>query len=92
MTDEAETQSLVVEMRQLRADFARIADTLQAMVRQRGGEALGTAEDAAHKLLEEARRRTEGLAREIEQKPVTTALGAFGLGVVLGALFSARRG
>ena len=40
MTVEADTQSLAAEMRQLRADFSRIADTLHEMLRQRSGHAL----------------------------------------------------
>lgn len=92
MTAETDTHSLMAEVHQLRADFARIADALHASVRRRGGEVLGSAEDAAQKIFDEARRRTDGLAREIEQKPIAAALGAFGVGLLLGALFSARRG
>ena len=91
MTTETHTEALVAEVRQLRADFSRIADVLHALVRQRGSEALGSAEDVAGKLFEEAQRRTNGLVHEIEQKPMTAALGAFGIGLLLGALFSARR-
>lgn len=92
MTGETETQPLAEEVRQLRADFSRIADALHEIIRRCGGEAAGNAEDVAQRLFEEVRRRKDGLAREIEQKPLTAALGAFGIGVVVGALFKARRG
>jgi ElaB/YqjD/DUF883 family membrane-anchored ribosome-binding protein len=91
MTTETDTQSLVAEVKQLRADFSRIADVLHTIVRQRGSEVLGSAEDVAGKLFEEAQRRTNGLVHEIEQKPMTAALGTFSIGMLLGALFSARR-
>jgi hypothetical protein len=90
-TTDTDTAALIAEMRQLRADFARVCDTVQGMAQQRGGEMLGGAQDAAAKLWDEARKHTNGLAREIEAKPVPAALGAFVLGMLLGALFSARR-
>ena len=90
-TSEMDTQSLAAEMRQLRSDFSRVADALREIMQQRGGDALDKAHDAAGKMWDEARKRTDGIAREIESKPMAAALGAFGLGIILGAIFGSRR-
>jgi ElaB/YqjD/DUF883 family membrane-anchored ribosome-binding protein len=88
---ESDTETLMAEMRQLRADVSRVMETLHHMFAKRGSEAFGSAQDAASKFFEEARTRTGGLAREIEARPVAAALGALGLGMMLGILFSGRR-
>jgi ElaB/YqjD/DUF883 family membrane-anchored ribosome-binding protein len=82
---------LRAEMASLRADLGKISDTLQALARHGGEEALDKATRAAEKLQDEIGKKTQRLAQEIEQKPLTAVLTAFGLGVLLGMLFGGRR-
>lgn len=89
---EADVNELQSEIKQLRADFAKVTETLQNLLRHGGAEAVGKAQDTAEKLWAEARSKAQGLTAEIEEKPVTAALTAFGIGVVLGMLFCGRRG
>jgi len=90
-TSDSDTEALVGEMRQLRADFSRICDALHAIARQRGGDLLGDARQVGGKIWDEARKQGDGIVREIENKPIAAAFGAFGLGIILGALFGVRR-
>jgi len=84
-------KTLREEMAQLRADLGKIGDTLQNIVRHGSKEAVGSATQTAEKLREEVTNKTRRLAHEIEQRPLTAALTAFGLGLILGMLLKLRR-
>jgi hypothetical protein len=83
--------TLRAEMANLRADLGRISETLQDMAKHGRDEAVDKATRAAEDLKAEIGKRTERLAKEIEQKPLTAVLMAFGLGVLLGMIFGGRR-
>ena len=59
-------------------------------VRHGGAEATAKMRESGEKLWGEAKRRAGGLADEIEEKPVTAAVTAFSIGVLLGMIFSGR--
>ncbi|MCW5772082.1 MAG: hypothetical protein KIT16_10640 [Rhodospirillaceae bacterium] len=82
---------LHAEMAQLRADLGQIAETLRGIVKDGKDEAVGKARETAQKLRDEVAGKTERLAHEIEQRPLTSALAAFGLGLILGMMFHGRR-
>jgi hypothetical protein len=90
-TSELDAQTLVAEMRKLRDDVARVAEDLHETIRHLGGDAFAKAHDSAERVWDEAKHRTDDLAREIEKRPLTAALGAFGLGMLVGLIFSGRR-
>lgn len=89
---EADLKTLRAEMAQLRDDLAKISGTMQDAMRHGGAEAMQKAQDSARHAQERAKRTAENVVEEIEERPVTAALAAFGAGMVLGMLFSARRG
>jgi ElaB/YqjD/DUF883 family membrane-anchored ribosome-binding protein len=84
-------KTLRAEMANLRADLGKISDTLKSFARHGGEEAVEKASETAEKLRAEIGKKTQRLAAEIEQKPLTAVFTAFGLGMILGMLFHSRR-
>ncbi len=93
MSTQTDGQSgdLSAEIAQLRADFAKLSATLQQLATDRAGAVVGDAKEAAERLAGEVRRHTKSVTDEIEERPVTAALTAFGVGLILGILFNGRR-
>lgn len=89
---EADIKALQAEIQELRADLAGLTATLRDLVRHGGAEAVAKARESGEKLWDEAKKQASGLTREIEEKPVTAAVTAFSVGVLLGMIFSGRRG
>lgn len=87
---ESDIESLEAEIKQLRADLAQLSETFRDVLRHGSTEALNRARESGERVWGEARRRAEGISEGIEQKPVAAALTAFGLGMILGMLFSHR--
>jgi ElaB/YqjD/DUF883 family membrane-anchored ribosome-binding protein len=90
-TTEADIEALQAEIKQLRADLAKLTETFRDVLRHGGAEAINRARESGEKLWGEAKKRAHGVTEEIEEKPVTAAITAFGLGIILGMLFSSRR-
>ncbi len=84
-------KTLRAEMANLRADLGKITDTLKSFARHGGEEAVEKAKETAETLRAEIGKKTQRLAQEIEQKPLTAVFTAFGLGMILGMLFHGRR-
>lgn len=84
-------KTLRAEMANLRADLGKIGETLKSFGRHSGEEAAEKAGDMAEKLRAEIERKSQRLAEGIEQKPLTSVLAAFGVGMILGMLFHGRR-
>lgn len=85
-------EALAAEIKQLREDFARAGKVLEELVRHRGNAAAAGATRRAEKAWDDVSRTAESAAQTLEQNPMATVAGAFGLGLVLGMLFSGRRG
>lgn len=83
-------QSLSDELKQLRAEFAKIAQLLEQAARHAGDEAKEAAVDAGERAWSEVKSRADGLARRIEEKPVTATAWAFGLGILIGLICRGR--
>ena len=88
---DADIEDLQAEIKQLRADLSRLSETISDLVRHGSAEAVHRARESSERLWGEAKKRAKGLTDEIEEKPMTAALTAFGLGIILGMLFSNRR-
>lgn len=88
---DTDIQALQTDLRQLRADFASLTETMRDLVRHSGTEAAAKARESGEKVWAEAKKHVDTVSHEIEEKPLTAAATAFGIGVVLGLLF-ARRG
>lgn len=93
MTEKTETdfEKLRADMTQLRADLAKIADTMQGLVRHGKAEAFSKAQESTQRIQDEVKKRAESLAQEIEERPVGAAVTAFSIGLILGLLLGGRR-
>ncbi len=87
----AEIAALEAEIQQLRADFAKLTDTMSEMATN-GVDGTGEPYASAEKVWSEVQRQAGSLGREIEERPIAAALTAFGAGLFLGRLLTARRG
>ena len=94
----AEIASLHAELQQLRDDFAKLTDTIGEIGTNgvagtlNGVAGNGHAYASAEKVWSEVQRQAGSLGREIEERPIAAALTAFGAGLFLGRLLTARRG
>jgi ElaB/YqjD/DUF883 family membrane-anchored ribosome-binding protein len=86
-----DVKKLSDDMTELRADFTRIAETLADLVRLRGQEAAAKFQGSAEETWADAKQHFEGVKKKIHDEPVTAALAAFGIGLVLGILLFGRR-
>lgn len=84
-------QALAGEIKHLREDFARLGATLEELVRHRGSAAAAQATKTAERAWDEVNRTAETAAHKLEERPLTTIGSAFGIGLLLGMLFSGRR-
>ena len=75
---------------QLRSDISQISQTLKAIAADRGGAAYERARQSAEDMQTRAKEAIDSAARQIEERPFTTTLSAFGVGLVLGMLFSRK--
>jgi ElaB/YqjD/DUF883 family membrane-anchored ribosome-binding protein len=93
MADQAKTEiaELQSEIKQLRADFAKLTDTMSDIA---SNVVAGTGEPlaSAEKVWDEVQRQAGSLGREIEERPIAAVLTAFGAGLFLGRLLTALRG
>lgn len=88
---QSDLQALQAEVAKLRADFTKVADILQQIVANRGAAVLGDAKDAADRIAAEMQRRARNVTEQVEERPVAAAVTTFGIGLILGLLFSGRR-
>jgi ElaB/YqjD/DUF883 family membrane-anchored ribosome-binding protein len=88
---DADLDALAAEVKNLREDFGRVGKVLEELVRHRGSAAATEATRRAERAWDEVNRKAENATQTLEQNPLATLAGAFGLGMVLGMLFSGRR-
>jgi ElaB/YqjD/DUF883 family membrane-anchored ribosome-binding protein len=88
---ESDVQALSDELKQLRAEFAKLGQLLESAARNAGNEAAQAARATGERAWNEVRKSADDLTQRIEARPVTAAATAFGIGVVLGLLFGGRR-
>jgi ElaB/YqjD/DUF883 family membrane-anchored ribosome-binding protein len=93
MTSETnkDTEALVAELKQLRADFAKLGELLQTTARHAGEDAMQRARESGEKAWADARSGAEDVIEKIEENPVSAAGIAFGVGMFLGLIFGSRR-
>ena len=88
----ADIAALQSDIKQLRTDFAKIAGTMRELASNSVAEAEGKVAASADKVWTEAKRQVQTVGREIEERPIASALTAFATGIILGLLLSGRRG
>jgi ElaB/YqjD/DUF883 family membrane-anchored ribosome-binding protein len=93
MTDvlEHDLANLRKELADLREDCASIVRTLQDMAKHGKAEAFSRAQDAHGDLADNVKVFAGNTARQIEEKPIQSALASFGIGLFLGMLLNGRR-
>jgi ElaB/YqjD/DUF883 family membrane-anchored ribosome-binding protein len=84
--------ALQAEIKQLRADFAKIAGTLHDIASNSVAGAGQQVQASTEKVWTEVKRQADSVSREIEQNPIAAALAAFGSGILLGLLLNRHRG
>ena len=85
------TQDLREEVAQLRADVASLTDTLRGMARESGDAVRDRARDGVERLESQSREQAERAGQAIEERPFTSVVSAFGIGIILGILMDRRR-
>lgn len=88
---ESDVQVLSGELKQLRAEFAKLGQLIEQAARSAGSEAAQAARATGERAWNEVKKGADDLASRIESRPVTSAATAFGIGIILGLLFGARR-
>lgn len=96
-----EVQTLKDEVKQLRQDLGAVTESLKKVIRigAKAGEA--QAQEELDRLYEQFREKYDsvrregsrvktGIEREIEERPLTTLIGALIVGMILGKFVSAR--
>ena len=88
---ETNVEALAGEFRQLRSEFARIAQLLEQTARSAGAEAAARARAAGDYVWSETQTTADHVAEKIKEQPLASAGVAFGIGVLLGLIFGGRR-
>lgn len=88
----ADIAALQTEIKQLRTDFAKIAGTMRDLASHGVAGAEEKVVASADVVWSEAKRHAQNVGREIEERPIASALTAFATGIILGLLLSGRRG
>lgn len=74
----------------LRADLSAVAATLKNLGMEQGREAVDKAKEVRDKTRRQASAAQAKLEEEIEARPLTSVLGAFGIGFVIGRMLDRR--
>lgn len=90
MAAEADYEALRKELDQLRADIAALTDTLKDVASDRANAAYDKVRRSTQRAQEQATQAMDSVGHEIGERPFTSVLGAFFLGILIGML-SGRR-
>lgn len=87
---ETDIGDLRAEMEQLRTDLSKIGETLKAIATERAEATYERARGAAREAEARATQTAEAVGEEISARPFTSVATAFGVGILLGMLFTRR--
>jgi hypothetical protein len=91
-TTTPDVTALKTEIERLQAGLNAAVDQIRGLD---GGDILNghdTTLAAAEKMWTEVKRQAQQVGHEIEERPLVSALTAFGTGIAIGMLFGGRRG
>lgn len=84
-------EALRLEMQQLRTDFSAMGKTLRDMAGNVGTDAYARMRDGAEKAKVRAEHAADTVTQSIEERPLTSVVVAFALGLVMGVVFGRQR-
>lgn len=87
MSTSNETDAIKKDMEALRKDLRELADSVRASGEKRYQDGIEQARDKYKDLRTQANRRSKEVGAEIEARPFTSVIAAFGIGLLLGKLF-----
>jgi ElaB/YqjD/DUF883 family membrane-anchored ribosome-binding protein len=90
MPADSDTHTLQKEIGQLRSDLATLTASVKSIVAEQGSAAYQSVRHSAHKAREQAAKATDAVGEEISEHPLTSVLGAFGVGLLFGVLLGRR--
>ena len=92
-TDEfsKEMEQLKKDLTGLRADIVSLVTSVKDLAGKQGGKVVGLAQDTEKRVLDQTKAAGESVEKYIEERPLTSALVAFGSGFVIGMLLSNKR-
>ncbi|HVC53426.1 MAG TPA: hypothetical protein VND87_15515 [Stellaceae bacterium] len=92
VSEQPDIVTLQADVQTLRTDFAKLAADLREIAGSGIARAQTQAQDSADRVWSGVKRQAEQVGHEIEERPVMSALAAFGTGLILGMLLNSRRG
>lgn len=90
-TSAKETDALRDDLDKLRDDVSHLTETLKNMASTRGNEAYDRLRQTADQTRTRVRDTANAAAHQVEERPLTSVLIAFGVGLLLGIIFDRRR-
>ena len=87
---ESNVEALTGEFKQLRNEFARIAQFLEQTARSAGAEAAQRAKAAGDRVWAETQSGADQVAEKIKEQPLASAGIAFAIGLLFGLIFGRR--
>lgn len=90
MTNE-DTAKISEEVSGLKAEISKFIETVTDYIHTHGGDAAHRIQDSAEETWNGAKTKLCGVKHQIEEEPVTSAAIAFGAGLLVGLILSARR-
>lgn len=87
MSNSPETDALRKDLEQLRKDLGALTDSIRHRSNEQAHAGMDIARERFNELAREAGRHTQDLSGEIEARPFTSILAAFGIGLLLGKIF-----
>jgi hypothetical protein len=91
-TTTPDVTALKTEIERLRAGLDAAVDKMRALNGGAGLEGYDSALATAEKMWTGVKRQAQQVGHGIEERPLVSALTAFGVGVAIGMLFGGRRG
>ncbi len=90
MAADAEYETLRKELDQLRSDLGTLTQTLKGIATDEGSAAYDKVRQSAQKAQAQASQAIGAVGTEIGERPFTSMVTAFSIGLVIGMLFSHR--
>jgi ElaB/YqjD/DUF883 family membrane-anchored ribosome-binding protein len=90
MANDSDYETLRKELDQVRSDISALTSTLKDIAADQGTAAYETLRQSAQKAQEQAAKTAGALGHEIGERPFTSVLSAFSVGLLVGMLFSRR--